>query len=135
MTLMSVIRILAKMRATTKIYHLHLRLRLHHERLRREVAEEEASGAKEGRERKKAGVEGLAEADAVGRPMCRSMPAYKLDCKGPSRSQIKEMSPYHPCRNSWRPPYNRTNAMEIAIDICPGFGYKRHGFRIRLDVA
>jgi len=78
MTLMSAIQILAKMRATTKICDL----RLHHERLRREVAEEEASGAKEGKE---AGVEGSAEVDEVGRPTCRSMPAFKLDCKGPSR--------------------------------------------------
>lgn len=136
MTLMSAIQILAKMRATTKICDLHLRL--HQERLRREVAEEEASGAKEGKE---AGVEGSAEVDEVGRPTCRSMPAFKLDCKGPSRLQIKEMFPYHPCRSFWRPPYHRMNAMKIAIDsdmrggYIPEVSYKWHGFMIRLDVA
>lgn len=81
----------------TKICHRHLHL--HYEPLQREVVEEEASGAKEGKE---VGEEESVEADGVGRPMSRSMPAFKLDCREPLRLDIREMIPYHPCRNFWR---------------------------------
>lgn len=86
-------------------------------------------------------MEGSAGADEVGRPTCRSMGAFKLDCKGPSQSHIREMFPYHPCRSFWRPLYNKMKAMAIAIDgdmrggYIPKVNYERHGLMIRLDAA